>query len=335
MDSEQYGNQMSPAQPPQKKRNGWQIVWGIFTAMSVFANIALFFAVIILATFFAIGQKDSYTENVLREGPRMTKIGVVNLEGVIGSEKSREVCRQLEMATKDNSIKALILRVNSPGGTVSGSDQIYNEIRKYRQNTNKPVVAFMSGMAASGGYYASVACDEIIAEPTTITGSIGVIMDYFVLQNLLEEKLGVQPVIIKSGLKKDWPSLFQAPTDEQRQYIQDKLIKPTFQRFKEIVAEGRKDKLTPEDVNRLADGSIYGAQEALDEKLIDQIGYLDDAIKLACKMAGIQKAQVIEFRKPFSLSGFLSSESESKIKLNRAVLHELTMPEIMYLCSGY
>ncbi len=101
----------------------------------------------------------------------------------------------------------MIIRVNSPGGTISGSDQIHNEIVKYRSETNQPVVAFMQGVAASGGYYSSVACDKIIAEPTAITGSIGVIMGYLVLQQLLEEKLGIQPIVVKAGDKKDWPKL--------------------------------------------------------------------------------------------------------------------------------
>jgi protease-4 len=155
-------------------------------------------------------------------------------------------------------------------------------------------------------------------------------MGHFVLQELLEEKLGIQPVIIKSGLKKDWPSPFELPTEEQRQYLRDKLITPAYERFVRVVADGRRS-LTLADVKRLADGSIYSAAEAVDEKLIDKIGYLDEAIEQVKSLAGIEKAQVVEYRKPFSLAGFLSSSSRSILKIDRATLYELSTPQVLYL----
>lgn len=121
----------------------------------------------------------------------------------------------------------------------------------------------MQGIAASGGYYTSVACDKIIAEPTTITGSIGVISLYLVVQELLEHKLGILPVVIKAGAKKDWPSYFQAPSEEQLQYLQNKLVNPAYERFVQIVAEGRNATLTESQVRQLADGSIFGIRRHL------------------------------------------------------------------------
>ena len=112
------------------------------------------------------------------------------------------------------------------GGTVSGSDRIYNDIRKFRSQSGKPVIAFMESVAASGGYYTSVACEKIIAEPTTVTGSIGVIAKYFVLEELLESKLGIKPVTVKSGKRKDWPSSTRMPDAEELKYIDDKVIQP-------------------------------------------------------------------------------------------------------------
>jgi protease-4 len=190
----------------------------------------------------------------------------------------------------------------------------------------------MQGVAASGGYYVSVGCDQIVAEPTAITGSIGVIGGHFVLQQLLEEKLGIQPVIFKSSEKKDWPSPFQQVTEEQRRYIQDKLITPAYDRFVQVVDEGREE-LTLDDVKRLADGSIYGAKEALSEKLIDKIGYIDEAIEQVKLLAGIEKAQVVEYRKPFSFADFLSSRSGNILKINRSTLYELSTPQVLYLWS--
>jgi len=246
------------------------------------------------------------------------------------------VYRQLKAARRDKHVKGVIIQVNSPGGTISGSDQIHKEILKYREEENKPVIAFMQGVAASGGYYTSVACEKIIAEPTTITGSIGVIGSYFVVQELLEDKLGVLPVVVKSGQKKDWPSSFRAPQPEEIQYMRDKLITPALERFVEVVAEGRKASLTLSEVRSLAeDAGIFGAKEALEEKLIDKIGYLDDAIELAKSLAGIDEAKVVQYRKPFSLTDFLSYRKSNLLKIDRSTLDELGTPQILYLWRAY
>lgn len=318
-----------------KKRTGWKIFWGIITALSVLANIALFLMLIGLAAIFVTGQKDSLTEEVVQAGSRTSKIAVITLQGIIDDEQAENVYKQIKFARQDKQVKGLILRVNSPGGTISGSDQICNEIRKYRKEEDKPVVAFMQGVAASGGYYVSVGCDKIVAEPTAITGSIGVIAGHFVLQQLLEEKLGIQPAIFKSSEKKDWPSPFRPVTEEQRQYIQDKLISPAYNRFVQVIAEGRGESLTLDDVKRLADGSIYGAEEALSEKLIDKIGYIDEAVEEVKSMAGIEKAQIVEYHKPLSLAYLLSSRSGNLLKIDKSTLYELGTPQVLYLWSLY
>jgi len=321
--------------PPAKKGSGWKILWAIITGFSVMTNVVLFFvvvgAVILLAS--GGGRERKFSEEVIETGPRLSRIAVVSIDGIIDQSQAQNFHGQMKAAREDKTVKGLIVRVNSPGGTLSGSDGIYNEISKYRSETGKPVVAFMQGVAASGGYYASVACDNIIAEPTAITGSIGVIMNYFVLQQLLEEKLGVQPVVVKAGARKDWPSAFQKPSDEQLQYLHQRLIDPAYNRFVGIVSDGRKE-LTGDDVNRLADGSIYWADEALKEKLIDKIGYIKDAIKEVKSRAGIEKAQVIEYRKTFSLSDILSAKTAAKMQFDRNILNELAAPQVLYLWTG-
>lgn len=339
MDFEQNNNRTEPTVPIPaagipKKRTGWRIFWGVILALSVLANIALFIMLISVVAVFATGQRGILAEEVIQKGPRTKKIVVISVQGIINSGQAQDVYEQLKLVRKDKWVKGLIIRVNSPGGTVSASDRIYNEIRKFREKTDKPVVAFMEGIAASGGYYVSVACETIVAEPTTITGSVGVIAGHFVLQELLEEKLGIQPVIIKSGRKKDWPSLFQQITEEQRQYIQEKLISPAYERFVQLVTDGR-ESLTLAEVKDLADGSIYGAQEALDEKLIDKIGYLDEAIEQVKTLAKIEEAQVVEYRRPFSLGGFLRLQSRSILKIDRTTLYELSTPQLLYLWSLY
>ena len=342
MDNQDYGNPPQPVVPPvqiiekKQKRSIWGILRTIIMGFSMIINVVLFLMLIGLGMFIFTGQKDVLQEEIVRDGPAGTKIAVVNLQGTIYAEQAENVYKQLRSAQKDDQVKAVILRVDSPGGTVSASDEIHHEIMNFRTITKKPVIAFMQGTAASGGYYASVACEKIIAEPTTITGSIGVISSYMVLKNLLEDKLGVQPVVIKSGAKKDWPSSFRDPNEEEIRYIHDKLIKPTLEIFVNVVAKGREKVLTLNEVRELADGSIFGAQEAMDKKLIDDIGYLDDAIKMVKSMAGIGDAQIIQYKRPFSLGSILGVESKQNLlKLDKNTLFELGTPQTLYLWNAY
>lgn len=318
------------AQPVQKKSTGWKIFFGIMLFFSVLANLAMVIILVATVAVFTTSTADGLIEDMVAPGPRGNKIVLIRLEGIITRELSDNIIDQIKSAKKDKTVKAIIIRTFTPGGSVFASDRIYNQIMKFRQQTNKPVIAFMEGLAASGGYYTSVACDKIIAEPTTITGSIGVIMGHFVLQELLEEKLGIQPVVIKSGVKKDWPSTFSQVTEEQKEYLQNKLIRPAYERFIKLIADGR-EQLTLDQVRLLADGSIYNATEAKDNKLIDEIGYIDDAIELAKTMAGIEKAYVIEYKRPFSLRTLLNSKTKIFPRLDRTSLYELTTPQLMYI----
>ncbi len=325
-----------PPERPRKRFRIWRVFWGILFTLSVLANVVFFVMLIGMVLYVASGQtRRFYDQAVVREGPRGTKIVMVNVEGMIHSQQADNVYRQLDAARKDSSVRALIVRVNSPGGTISGSDRIYREIQRYQEDTGQPVVAFMEGVAASGGYYASVACDRIVAEPTAITGSIGVVMSYFVFQDLMENKLGVQPVFLAKGDKKDWPSSYRAPKQEELDYIDERLLDPAYERFVKIVQEGRSRELTPGQVRQLADGSIYGAPRALQEKLIDKVGYLDDAIAEVKTLAGLQDAQVVEYRRPFSFMDMLTAKSPNALKLNRETLYELSAPEVLYMWSAY
>lgn len=315
-----------------RKGSGWKVFLGIFLALSILVNFVLFVLLVLMSVglAFGAGGVDSFEERIVQHGPHNRKIAVISISGIIGGEKAKDVYKKLRKAREDEQVKGIILRVSSPGGSVSASDRIHNEIRKYREQTGKPVVAFMQGVAASGGYYASVACDKIIAEPTAITGSIGVIMSHFNIQELLEDKLGIQPTMVKSGLKKDWPSMFHEMSAEQIEYLRDKVITPAYNRFVQIVDDGRAD-LSADEVKTLADGSIYGAYEALEEKLIDGIGYLDEAIEETKTLAGIEQARVIEYKSPFSIAGFLTSQSQGILAIDRQALHELCMPKVLYL----
>lgn len=319
---------------PPRRKSGWRIFWGIVLSLSIMANVFLFLMLILMAAFVSMGgQRDYFDETVISEGSLSKKIAVIRLEGIIDNRVSEEMRKQLEMAGEDDKVKAVIVRTITPGGGVSASDQIHHEITKFKAETKKPVVAFMQTVGASGGYYTSVACDKIIAEPTVITGSIGVIANYMVLKELLEDKLGISPVVVKSGPKKDWPSMFSEATKEQKQYLFDKLINPAYNRFVTLVAEGRST-LDIEQVKTLADGSIYWADEALEKELIDEVGYIEQAIAATEKLAGIEDSHVVEYRRPFSLATFLSSQGKASFKFDRRTLEEFSVPELMYLWDG-
>jgi len=209
----------------------------------------------------------------------------------------RDVKEKLRKAEKDHRIKGVLLRVNSPGGTVSASDTIYEEIRRFKERTGLPVVAQLLDTGASGGYYVSLAADRIYAEPTSITGSIGVILQKFNIQDLLS-RIGVDNTPVKSGPHKDIGSPFRSRTPEENRILQE-TIDTLYNRFVDIVDKNRKD-LTREQVLALSDGRIYTAKQALENHLIDRIGYMEDAIEDLKQMAGIHKARIILYRLPNS-----------------------------------
>lgn len=324
---------------PKKKGAGWKIFWGIVLVLSILVNGVLLIAVFGMGAVLAGGRgisskDDGLVEKVVFEGAKSKKIAILTLEGVIDDRQADWFRRQIERAEQDNHIQALMIRIVSPGGSVSSSDQIHYYISRFKERTGKPVLAFMQNIAASGGYYAAVACDEIMAEPTVITGSIGVIMNHLVIKDLLEQKLGINPVTLKSGPHKDWPSMFNETTDEEKQYLMDKILMPAYDRFVQLVAAGRSEVLTETEVISLADGSIFTAPEALDKKLIDEIGYLDDAVAKAEKMANISDASVIQYEEVFSLWSMLGAQSQKQISLDSEVLEKLTAPKLMYLWDG-
>ena len=199
---------------------------------------------------------------------------------------------ELMKAEKDDHIKAIILRINTPGGTVTSSDILYHELQKFKQKRKVPIIASIMDIGTSGGYYVAMASDYIFAHPSTITGSIGVIMLTLNGQGLLE-KIGIEPMAIVSGPKKSMGSPFRAMKEEERVIFQD-VIDRLYARFLTVVEEGRPH-LTKSKINQLADGRIFTADIAKTEGLIDEIGYLDDAIERAKKSAQLDEAQVVTY----------------------------------------
>ncbi|MEC4687477.1 MAG: signal peptide peptidase SppA [Nitrospirota bacterium] len=224
------------------------------------------------------------------------RIALIRIEGVILD--SKETVRELKEFGESSTVKAIVLRIDSPGGGVVPSQEIHDAVKRVRNKNNKTVVASMGTVAASGGYYIASATDRIMANPGTLTGSIGVIMELTNLQGLFK-KIGVENVVVKSGRYKDIGSPFRKMTPEDRRILQA-VMDDVHGQFIEAVAEGRS--LDISEVRRLADGRIFTGRQAKDVKLVDELGNLDDAIRLAADMVGIEgEPKVVEPSKPFSL----------------------------------
>ncbi|MBI3803433.1 MAG: signal peptide peptidase SppA [Nitrospirae bacterium] len=244
-------------------------------------------------------------EEKVVEGSGENKVLLLDITGMISEEKVdglvekpdmvSRIKEELKKAESDKSVKAVVLRINSPGGTVTASDIIYHEIQRFKERTGRKVVASIVDIGASGGYYIAMSADQVVAHPTAVTGSIGVIMLHVNLQGLME-KVGVEADSIKSGAHKDMgiPTKPLAPEDRE---ILQAMINDMYSRFLEVVGQGRKG-LAADRIKTLADGRIYTATQAKEAGLVDQIGYLDQAIDLAKSEAGIQQAKVILYSRP-------------------------------------
>jgi protease IV len=204
------------------------------------------------------------------------------------------VREELVKAGKDHKVRALVVRINSPGGTVTASDIIFRELQEFKRTSGIPVVASMMDVAASGGYYIALAADTIVAHPTTVTGSIGVIMISVNAEGLMQ-KIGVATAAIKSGERKDMGSPFRALAPEERIIFQS-VIDDLYRQFVAKVVERRQ--IPAATAGALADGRIYTAEQALGHKLIDRIGYMPDVLSVARQAAGLQQAKVIVYKRP-------------------------------------
>jgi len=234
------------------------------------------------------------------------KIAVIDVEGLIlnankpeffgeGEHSVARLLEQLDMARRDRNVRAVILRINSPGGSVTASELMYDEIVAFRQRTGRPVVAVMMDVAASGGYYIACACDKIVAQRSTVTGSIGVIMQLFDFSGTLQ-KIGVDAPAITSAPHKDAGSPFKKLDPEQRAIFQS-IVDQMFESFLDVVERGRPN-LTRERIVELADGRVYSAPQALEAGLIDEIAGIRQTIADLKKTLGLNRVNLVAYRRP-------------------------------------
>ena len=269
----------------------------------------------------------------IKDSDSRNKVVIIPVEGIITSQglgrsgfNMVDVIKdQFKHAAEDKNVKAVVLKVNSPGGEVLASDDIYHIVEDFQNKSGKPVVAAMGSLAASGGYYVSAPCRWIVANELTITGSIGVIMHGYNFRGLMD-KIGVRPEVFKSGKFKDMLSpdkREQDITQEEREMIQS-MVNETFDKFKSIVAEGRGDaaklngglpepgRVLTENWQQYADGRILSGKEALKLGFVDEVGSFEAAVQRAQKLAGIPEASLVQYQQVFDLGDLLGIFGKSE-----------------------
>lgn len=285
---------------------------------------------------------NEYSEVILSEGSLDEKIVVLHVDGVIQDipqesglfategYNHQSFLGMLDQAKNDGTVKGIVIEVNSPGGGTNESAEIYHKIKEVQKETDKPIYVSMGTMAASGGYYISAPADKIFASEETLTGSLGVIMQSVNYAGLAE-KYGVKFETIKSGPHKDIMSPTREMTEEEREILQS-MIDNSYKKFVQIISEGRNMKKA--DVLKIADGRVYDGVQAKKLNLIDEFGYLEDAILDMTETYNLEDAQVVEyedyysFGSLFGMSTFMKQDEFGKIQ---SLIEKTNSPRMMYL----
>jgi protease-4 len=315
----------TPAQPiapaTRPKRTGWIV----YSVIATFLFLLSFIANFALLALLVGGGRNLHARRMCHEevylqgdADARDKIAVIRLGGIIAGSYDGEVSdegmvgdikAQLDQAVEDKHVKAIVLRINSPGGEVVASDAIYKALAEVRDKHHKPIVACMESLGASGAYYAAMGCSRVIAADLTITGSIGVILQSYGFSGLMD-KVGVKSHTFKSGKYKDLLNPMREPTEDEKAMV-NTLIMEVYDKFAGIVAKERKLDLA-ELKSTLADGRILSGTQALKGKLIDQLGCFDDAVAQAEELARIKNAKVVNYKAPFSFRHLFRFFGETK-----------------------
>lgn len=280
-------------------------------------------------------QEEFFSQDEFQEGT--DKIAIISVEGTILSTEGY-VKQQIDQARRDENIKGIVLRVDSPGGSVSASDFFYHHLSKLRTESKKPIVVSMGSIAASGGYYVAMAAGKaektIFAEPSCFTGSIGVMIPHYNVAGLFD-KYGIEEDAIVSHRLKNMGSLGRQMTDEEKKIFQT-LVDEGFERFKEIIRDNRTQfSEDPEALDDLATGQVYTAQQAKDSGLIDEIGFIEAAIDRAIELAGVDRnnVQVIRYKRIPSLTSLLLGAQAQPRGFDLQQLFDLSAPKAYYMAT--
>jgi protease IV len=332
----------APPLPKPRRSRGWMIfaiILIVLLLISLFGNFTQFVSrALSFNNGFTGGTSRDIGPNLeectLKDNDAANKIAVITVDGIISGETVDQagnnmvdvIKAQLDRAQKDRRVKAVMLKVNSPGGEVMASDQIYRAIKDFQKDSGKPVVCSMGSLAASGGYYISSPCRWIVANQLTLTGSIGVILETINYRDLMD-KIGVEPYVFKSGKYKDMLSGMRSTNEipaGEHAMVQN-LIDQTYDQFKDVVVAGRdaaheknKNEGRPLalDWTNYADGRVLSGTQAYDLGFVDQLGDFQDAVDRAKQIAHIHSANLIEYRERYDISNFLRLLGQTELSHN-------------------
>lgn len=283
MQSDPYGRPLPPPAPAPRRRS----MWGIFVAITI---VGLLGIAVIAALVAVAGETGGVADRIAKD-----RIGVITVAGIISASAqpgmfggtsgagAEQLVEQIREAADDDSIKAVVVRINSPGGAAASSQEVFEALMTARETSRKPFVASMADIAASGGYYIAAGCEKIVALRATATGSIGVVMPGYDISGFLDW-IHIEPEVIKSGKFKDIGSMDRPMTAEERQLLQQ-LVDTTYQQFLTDVAAGRQMKVAA--IRPYADGRIFTGEQALKYGLVDQLGGFYDAVTVAQELAHV------------------------------------------------
>ena len=339
-----------PWMAPQRGGGGKGFFIAILAVLLIF-SVVINIALVMFAAISAGPEPGNSVQKVLKSGDAKQGIAVIDIEGLIVDEAERNFRKDLETAEEDSNIKAVLLHINSPGGTVSDSHQMYEALRLFRKNSGKPVVVHMDAVAASGGYFVACAADEIVAEESTITGSIGVLISYPELSEFAA-KTGIRyrTLVAKGSPRKNSLDIWEKPSDQDLAEI-GALLNQQHELFRSVVETGRGNALESAGttVDKVTNGQIWLGPEAKTLGLVDAVGFFDDAVNAAARLGGLTNPKVIHYTREPTLAqllgladspvdGFnvnLQNLRSPDVKQAAAQLfHELATPHSLYLYRG-
>lgn len=329
--------------PPPRQGGAGRAILMVMLVLLLLGSGAL--NLVLIASSFS-GGGSNVTQQTVHAGGGKDKIAIVPLRGIIDAGVSARFDRFIDLAEGDLAVKAVVIEIDTPGGTVTASDEIYNRIKSFKAKRPIPVVVSMGSLATSGGYYAACGGDWVFAQPTTFTGNIGVLMPRYNFSKLMEKYGVAETTIVSTGSKfKNAGSSFQPETPEEKQYMQD-LADSAFTTFKEVVQAGRSSRLNG-NLEDIANGKVYTAKSAKELGLIDDVGYLEDAQNYAAKQLNLTNPTIVRYQDPPSLMQLLMASKSNvlgvagridaagvNVTIDQNLLHELATPRPLYLWRG-
>lgn len=341
-----------PPPPPKQGRTFAGMIFMTLASLIFGGSLILNVYLLVFTGIVSGASSTSSRQTTILEGDASQKIAVIPIAGIIMDAQAAQFERFIKMAEDDMNVKAVILAVDSPGGSVTASDEIHHRVTAFKQKRNIPVVISMGSLAASGGYYIACAGDHVIAEPTTLTGNIGVLLPSYNVAKLAD-KWGIEETTLHSSGAdfKNAGSMFHETVPTETAYFQD-IIDQAFVTFKKVVKDGRTShtNFVAANIDQVANGKIYTAKDAMSLGLIDQVGYAADAYASAQTLAKLSKPQVVQYHNPPSFLEALSSKSNVgalhaqsgvgldasgvTVKLDWQSLQEMATPRLLYLWRG-